>query len=147
MRKKKEKTWKVKESDYTFIEDEVTLYPVYKEKIAEIVHDLSYAVPERDNNGGGKSNLPSRPTENIVFNLLDDLQLRRMKKYVQEVERAINELDDEKRRFVEAVFWREGHKTTQSICMEFSISYDTYRRWKQAFLLRVGLLTGDKRSL
>lgn len=137
--------WKVSDSDFRYIEDEVKLYPKYKEKIEELIQSYSYSTPERDSNGGGKSNSPGRPVENTVFNILDDLQLLRMRTYVKEVERAYNELDEEKKRVINAIFWRTGSKGATKICSEFSIGETTYWRWKKAFLLRVGLLTGHKR--
>jgi RinA family phage transcriptional activator len=140
------KKWKVSDSDFQYIEDEVRLYPQYKERLNELIAEIAYRVPERDDSGGGRSNLPSRPVESIVFNLLNDFRIAKIRQYVNAVEQALRELDHEKKMFIINVYWREG-KTIESICIQFSISQATYLRWKKAFLLRVGMLTGDKRDI
>lgn len=139
--------WKVTESDFKYIEDEVRLYPLYKKTLLAAINNLILSTPERDDNGGGKSNLPSRPVENIVFNLYADARIRKLKEYVDAIEQAVHELDDEKKRFIDAVYWSKQHKTITGICEEFSISQATFLRWKKGFLYRVGLITGDKRNL
>jgi RinA family phage transcriptional activator len=143
----KKNNWKVSDSDFDFIQDEVELYPKYKEKIEELINEYAYSVPERDTNGGGRSNLPSRPVENTTYKLMDDIQLQKMRRYVKAVEDVFHSLDLEKQKFIHAYFWRKGPKDIQAICKEFSISQATHLRWKKAFLLQVGLYTGDKRDL
>lgn len=139
--------WKVNESDYLFIEEEVKLYPLYKKRLRESVENIIHSTPGRDENGGGKSNIPSRPTEAIVFNLFSDARILKLKRYVDAVEFAYKELDDEKQRFIQELYWTRNSKTKKGICNEFSISTSTYDRWKKGFLLRVGMITGDKREL
>lgn len=139
-------SWKVSESDYKFIEDEVKHYQFYKDELKRIVDDITHATPERDDNGGGKSNIPGRPTERAAIEIAMDRQINRMKRYINATEAAYNELDEEKKRFVRVIFW-SGKKRMPTICEEFNISYETALRWKKAFLLKVGNLTGDKRKL
>lgn len=139
-------TWKVSDSDYKYIEDELRLYPFYKRKLDIAILNTILSTPEHDDNGGGKSNLPGRPIENIVIRLFDDARIAKLRRYVEAVEDAFSELDDEKKRFVQAVFWDKPGKTIQVICHDFAISYVTYLRWKKAILLRVGLITGDYRG-
>lgn len=139
--------WRISDTDFKYIEDEVRLYPLYKKKLHEAVNNIIMATPERDSNGGGKGNLPSRPTENIVFNLYADARIQKLKGYVEAVEQALHELDEEKRLFINAVYWSPQHKTIPALCRDFAISQNTYLRWKKAFLLRVGLITGDKRDM
>lgn len=138
--------WKVKESDYVYIEEEVRLYPLYKKRLREAVGNIIHSTPERDTNGGGKNNNISRPTENIVFNLIQDARVTHLQRHVDAIEFAYNELNDEKQRFIQEVFWTR-HKTKKGICKEFNVSVATYDRWKKSFLLRIGLITGTKREL
>jgi RinA family phage transcriptional activator len=139
--------WKMTESDYVYIEEEVRLYPLYKKRLREAVGNIIHSTPERDTNGGGKSNGISRPTENIVFNLFSDSRIMKLQRYVDAIEFAYNELDDEKQQFIQELYWNRHTKTKKGICSEFNISISTYDRWKKGFLLRVGLITGDKREM
>lgn len=123
------------------------LYPEYVQQIKELIAEIAYAVPERDSNGGGRSNLPGRPVEHTMFNLMDHFQLQKMRRYVKAVEDVMHNMDDEKKRFIHALYWRKGSKTIKGICQEFNISQATYLRWRKAFLMQVGLYTGDKRGL
>jgi RinA family phage transcriptional activator len=139
--------WKMSESDYEFIVDEVKLYPLYKKRLREAVGNIIHATPERDTNGGGKNNDISRPTENIAFNLIQDARITHLQRHVDAIEFAYNELNVEKQRFVQEVFWTRHTKTKKGICKDFNISTATYDRWKKSFLMRIGLITGSKREL
>jgi RinA family phage transcriptional activator len=138
--------WRVTESDYTFLEDEVRLYPLYEKRLREIEIDLMLATPIRDDNGGGKSNIPGRPVERIVITLFADARIQRLRKIVDAVQFALEELDPEKERFIRFVFWNRDGKNIQRVLKEFNVSQQTYNRWKKAFLMRVGMITGDYRG-
>lgn len=138
--------WKVNNSDFNFIAEEISLYHLYVKRLKEIEIDLFLATPLRDENGGGKSNIPGRPVENMVIKLFADSRILRLKRTIEAVEQALGELDDEKRRFVEYVFWTKDGKNIQKVLQEFSVSQQTYNRWKKSFVLRVGLITGDFRG-
>jgi RinA family phage transcriptional activator len=136
--------WSVSEEDYKYIEKNVRLIPLYRKQLKDYEHDIIFATPERDDGGGGKSNLPSRPVERIVFNLEDNARMKQIRKYIDSVDQAFRELDLEKQHFVKTVFWGSHTKSVQGICDEFHIKPITYIRWKKGFLTRVGLLTGEK---
>lgn len=138
------KTWKKSDSDFVFIEGEVELYPQYKKRLAEMIDDIIHSTPSFENIGGGKTNIPSRPTENKVYSLLDDIRIKKLRITIDAIEFAYSELDQEKKLFVERLFW--NHLSLTEVCDEFAISPATANRWRRAFLLRVGLLTGDKRE-
>lgn len=138
--------WKASSNDYQFIENEVRLYPLYQLQLEEAIRNAILATPQRDENGGGRSNTIGRPVENIVMNLFDDNRIMRLRRTINAVETALNELDDEKQRFMKRTFWKPGSKDVDGICQEFAITSPTFYRWKKAFLLRVGLMTGDYRG-
>ena len=135
--------WLMSDSDYRYIHDGIKSVPLFRKEIAEYEKNIILATPTHDDNGGGRSNIPSRPVENMVENLVKDKRMQRLKELVYYTDFALGELDEEKRRFITTVFW--GNKTISGIKEEFHISYHTYRNWKKAFVLRVGKLTGDKR--
>jgi RinA family phage transcriptional activator len=138
--------WNTKNSDYEFIEDEVRLYHLYVKRLDEIETDLILSTPIRDDNGGGKSNLPGRPVERIVISLFEDSRIQRLKKTIEAVKQAYDELPSDKRTFIDYVFWNPAGTDVANVLNEFNISYRTYNRWKRAFLLRVGMITGDYRG-
>lgn len=139
--------WNVTESDYEFFEDEVKLYPLYKKALREAVENIIHSTPERDTDGGGKSNTISRPTESIAFSLMDDARIMYLRNFINKVEFAYNELDDEKQRFIQEIFWTRSTKTKKKVCQDFAISVTTYDRWKKGFLYRVVSFMGMKRGL
>ena len=138
--------WKISDSDFGFIEDEVRLYPLYKNRLEQAINDIYYSTPSYENTGGGKSNLPSRPVENKVFSLLHDARIVKLRLYVESVEEAFHELDKEKQDFIDLLYWK-NRSSLQAVCLEFCISVSTANRWRKAFIMRVGLLTGDKRDI
>lgn len=144
-KKKRNDSWKVSDSDYKFTEDEVRLYRQYKKELNGLMNNIYYATPLFDNNGGGKSNLPSRPTEGKALSLIDNLRIRHLQLWIEAIEQTVHELDDEKERFVNRLFWSKG-TTLESVAIEFSISLSTANRWRRSFLYRVATLTGTKRT-
>jgi RinA family phage transcriptional activator len=138
--------WKASDNDYKFIENEVRLFPLYQMQLEEAIQNIILATPQRDENGGGRSNIPGRPVEHTVMNLFDDNRIMRLRRTVNAVNTALDELDEEKRHFIIRTFWKPGNKNMQGICIELNITTATYYRWKKAFLLRVGLMTGDYRG-
>lgn len=143
--KKRKESWKVSESDYKFAEDEVKLYEQYKKELNQLMNEIYYATPLFDNNGGGKSNLPSRPTEQKALSLVDHVRIGHLQRWINAIEHTVHELDDEKERFVKRLFWSKG-TTLESVAIEFNISPSTANRWRRAFLMRVAMLTGSKRT-
>lgn len=138
--------WKAADSDYKFTEDEVRLYPIYKEQLIKAEKDIIHAAPLVDTNGGGRSNLPSRPTENIAFRLIDNARINHLVHYIRMIERAYLELDEEKRGFVERLYWSDPNIRLNRVAHEFNVSLATANRWRRAFLIRVATLTGVKRT-
>lgn len=138
--------WKAADSDYKFIEDEVRLYPLYTKQLIMAKDDIILATPAFDNNGGGRSNLPSSPTESKALTLIDNARIRHLCFYIEAIEQSYNELDDEKQRFVERLFWSKRSSSLEIVASEFNVSLSTAVRWRRAFLYRVATLTGAKRT-
>lgn len=139
--------WNVTEDDYEFLEKEVSLYPLYKKRLREAVEDIIHSTPERDTNGGGRNNMISRPTETIAFSLIQDARIRYLREFINAVEFAYNELEDEKQRFIQEIFWTRTTRHKKAVVKDYAISTTTYDRWKKGFLMRVGLISGIKREL
>jgi RinA family phage transcriptional activator len=138
--------WKKKESDFVLLHDEVILYPYYKKKLVQAVNDIIMATPERDDNGGGKPNVVGRPTERAVMDILGNERLIMMRKVVDAVEQALNELEESKRRLFESYYWGGGKdRNIQIFCSSFGMSVSSFDRYQKAFLYRVGKITGLKR--
>lgn len=149
-RKRRNENWKAAQSDYKFIEDEVRLYQMYKKLLLDAVDNIYYGTPEFDNNGGGKSNLPSRPTENKaiqVHTLLESARIRHLNFYIKCIEEALHELDEEKQQFIARLYWSNKKTSLEGVATEFCVSISTANRWRSAYLLRVAMLTGAKRNV
>lgn len=149
MSKRKKSTvdsWSMSDRDYIFLLNLVENHHIAKNHLKEMEYDIIYSSPGMDDNGGGRSNIPGRPTERIVSTLEQNILLQRLKAEIYAVDKALAELDAEKRRFVEYVFWGTNRHSVQKIMQEFNIAAITQIRWKKAFLLRVGSLTGYYRG-
>lgn len=143
--KKKHDDWKVSDTDYRFIEDEVKLYPLYKKQLQIAIGDIVYSTPSHDDNGGGKSNLPSSPTEMKAMSLVTNARIRHLELFIEAIETSKKELDKEKREFFDRLFWNSQNSSLETVAKEFAISQATASRWKRAYLTRVAYLTGIKR--
>lgn len=135
-------------SDFAFVRDEIKMYPEYKRKTERLRNDIILRTPDFDTNGGGRSNLPSKPVEEIVMDLLmiENPRLQKEMKYVNVIDDLLENMTDEMRRFVKMVFWSSEQKSVQAVCDEMAIHASTFNRWKKAFVLKVGRKTGDLRE-
>lgn len=98
-------------------------------RMVEVVGDIILATPDHDNNGGGKSSLPSAPTENIAI-MISDLE-----RQIRIIENSLDIIPDE---------YKEGvwMNVTQDKSYPVESSKRTYSMYKQLFIYEVAVRMG-----
>lgn len=128
--------------DRLFAEGNVRNYKFYELKLEQERRDIISATPIYDNNGGGKTNIPSRPTEKMAMALMENSEKWQERiKYMDAIAFALSELSEGKKRQIHCLYW-SGDKDIQTICTECNISKSTLKRRKDDFLDRVCELVG-----
>lgn len=124
--------------EYRSIEKHVRKYYLYILEINNVRYDIIHATPIFDNIGGGRSNLPSRPTEKITMNLLENEEKMKEKiDMVNAVTAVLGQLSEEQQRFIHTLYWSGRRRSFHEICRDFNIGKSTFYRWKLGFLSSV----------
>lgn len=130
--------WTVSDEDFKFAEKQVRTYPKLKKQLEDMANDFRLATPVHDDNGGGRSNIPSNPTERTVIAILNDARINHLQTWIDAVEVAFRELDDDKQRFVRQAYWEcDSNASWKEKAIRCSLTYPTLNRWRRGFILRV----------
>lgn len=125
------------------VEYEIKSYKAYKLEYDQIKQDILYGALRFDdeNVGGGKSNLPTKPTEDRVIAVSLSSKLQRLDKIIRVVEMIYMSLDSEKQAFMRMFFW-ERKFTIDDVASELHISRRTAFRWKKEIINSVAVHLG-----
>jgi len=101
---------------------------------------LALTVDQRDENtGGGKSNIPGRPTERVAMLAAQDEYIQNCRKYQRAVESVLDELGETERGLVEDRYWGTcSWMTWKEFAQEKHYSTSSMSRLKQKILLSFG---------
>lgn len=130
--------WTVTDEDFKFAEKQVRNYPRLKKQLEELANDITLATPAFDDNGGGRSNIPSDPTGRTVLLILNDARIKHLEMWIEAIERSFSELDSQKQQFVRKAYWESGDNASwKEKAIRCSLTYPTLNRWRRGFILRV----------
>jgi RinA family phage transcriptional activator len=131
-----------KRNDELTVEDYIQNYHYFRQELERERRNIILSTPIFDSNGGGKSNLPSRPTEKIVIELEKLTEKEKVKlRFLNAIVSAYLELPKFKQQFVTRLYWSGSKPSIYDVCQEFTISEPTYYRWKKDFIDRVDTLS------
>lgn len=101
-----------------------------REEIASPFQDV------RDENvGGGKGNIPGKPTERIATRLATNKKLEYLSEIVEAIEQVYNALPDDYKKLVQLKYWNRGHKLTwEGIAKELHVNRATAMRWRDSII-------------
>lgn len=92
---------------------------------------------------GGRSNLPSDPTGNIVTRLMADKQLQELERITHAVEHVYNICDDDRKKLIRLKYWTKPQlKSWEGIAQDISISRATAFRWRDEIIQAIGEVLG-----
>lgn len=125
-----------------YLELLLSRYYQYPKLIAMRRAELS--VREVDENiGGGKSNIPGRPIENLVIKWTDDEYLRRLEREYQALTDTLAQLGDSERRVIELwYFENQGLNTWEDVAAQTHYSKSRIYRIRDNVLEIFGNLAG-----
>mgnify|MGYP001624960866 CR=1 FL=1 len=119
-----------------YIEDQIILYHAIVKEYGQLREEILFESQSNDENqGGGKSNIPSRVIENRIIRL-ENKKLQRLEKTIESIEVVYESLDDEKKKFWHMCFWQRRY-TVDGLSYKFHISRATAFRWKNKMIIDV----------
>ena len=137
-------TKKLKNGAFKHIESELHHYHETLKEIVSLREQLLHGSSNPDENiGGGRSNLPSSPTERKAIVLATNRRLESMERVVQVISYVYNSLPDEKKKLVQLKYWTKPQRLTwQGIAIELNISPRHAMRWREEIVVYIAELIG-----
>lgn len=129
----------VKPKKVTFKHAEAEWYNYYHtlKEIARLREEImSPFRDETDENiGGGKSNIPGKPTERIATRLATNKKLGYLTEIVEAIEQVYNALPDDYKKLVRLKYWNKHNKLTwDMIADELHVSRRQAMRWRDEII-------------
>ena len=125
------------------IEQELFDYKQTKNIIQEIEEQL--ALPARAVNETGiyGKGLVSNPTFRGASEMADYALLQNMRKWIQAIDQALEELPSDKKKWVEYRYFHRPRLTAEEAAFRAGVSFATAKRWRRELLSRIAELVGE----
>lgn len=133
------KATKMKPGAFKHIEAELADYQGTVKRIQQRREELMVSSSSDENIGGGKSNIPSRPTEQLATRLVADLHLQELERIASSIEHVYNICDDQRRKLIRLKYWTHPQtKTWEGISQELNVSTRQALRWRDDIVQAIG---------
>ncbi|WP_313894694.1 transcriptional regulator [Psychrobacillus sp.] len=135
---------KLKKATFQHIESELYSYNETVKEIERLRQDIIFCnTNEDENEGGGRGNLPSSPTERIATALTTNRKLQNLESIAYAIERVYNNANEDYKKLVRLKYWiKPQTKTWEGIARELSVSRRQAFRWRDEVIQAIGEVLG-----
>lgn len=134
---------KIKKPTFQHIESELYSYHDTVKEIQRLRDDIIYSTSDDENQGGGKGNLPSSPTENIATALVTNRKLQHLESIAHAIERVYNAVNDDYKKLIRLKYWTKPQtRTWDGIAIELCVSRRQAFRWRDEVIVAIGEILG-----
>lgn len=112
----------VSKPTFKHIEAEFYKYHQTVREIKQLENEIIYETSRDENVGGGKGNLPSRPTERKATRLATHRELKYLKEVVYAIETVYNLASEEYKELIRLRYWSNRDLTWDGIANELHMS-------------------------
>lgn len=126
----------MKQGRYEHVKEILRDYPEIDRYIYERRQELMYPHNEApdENIGGGKSNVPGNPVEDLVVTLTADRRLIELEKNRDVVRDCYASADKDTRTIIEELYFKKHPSLTlEGVARKLNISAATAKRWRTEF--------------
>lgn len=127
----------VKITKITFKKTEAEWYNYHNtlKEIAKLREEIMNPFRVDENSGGGKSNIPGKPTESIATRLTTHKQLNYLNEIVEVIEQVYNSLPDNYKELVRLRYWNKSNKLQwDGIAIKLNVSAKQAQRWRDEII-------------
>lgn len=136
---------KMKPGAFKHIEAELSDYYLTVKRIQQRREEIMMNASTDENIGGGKSNIPSRPTEQLATRLVADLHLQELQRIAGAIEHVYNLCDKDRQKLIRLKYWTQPQTLTwEGIARELHISRRQAFNWRDQIVQAVGERLGWK---
>lgn len=128
-----------------YVEHNLYYYHEYNREIQRLRNDILYGVKitTDENIGGGRSNLPSSPTERRTIELLTHRRLETLERVTDAIKTVYERLPEEKRKLVQLKYWTRPQKYTwDGIAEQLHVHRRQAMRWRDEIVCMIAELLG-----
>lgn len=117
---------KLSRAAFRHIEAELYSYHDTLKRIKELRKHIMFDNDNPDENvGGGKSNIPGKPTEQIATRLVMDKRLEKLEEMAEAIKFAYNALTDDHRKVIETKYWSRKRLTWDDVAIQLNMHRNT----------------------
>lgn len=127
----------MRKSSYNFCKDVLYDYRRTDEYIAKRRFQLSIPVDKDENIGGGRSNIPGRPTERLAIKIADDVYIQNLKFNKKAIDCTLNESQEGVRELISLMYFGECKKRVVDVYDDAGFSLNHARVLHKHFLERL----------
>ena len=135
---------KLKKATFKHIESELYSYHDTLKEINTLRKDIMFTKEDNDENvGGGRSSIPSSPTERIATRLATHKKLTRLEEVANAIEKVYTGLPDDYQKLVKLKYWTKPQlKTWDGIAKELHVGRMTAFRYRDEIVYVVAETLG-----
>lgn len=135
---------KLKKATFSHIESELYSYHDTLKEIEFLREEIMFVRENDDENiGGGRSSLPSSPTEQIATRLVTNKRLMKLEEISNAIEKVYTTLPIDYQKLIRLKYWtRPQLKTWEGIAEELHINRATAFRWRDMVVAAMAEVLG-----
>lgn len=135
---------KLKKATFKHIESELYSYHDTLKEIEFLRKNIMFCKENDDENiGGGRSSLPSSPTEQIGTRLATHKKLNRLEEVAHAIEKVFTGLPEDYQKLVRIKYWKRPQTLTwEGIAEELHVNRATAMRWRDAVIYAISEVLG-----
>lgn len=118
-----------------YIETEIKFYHETKKEYEQLVNDIIESSGGNDSDGSSSS-IGGSVTEYKAMALVSNPRLSHMEKTMKAIERTINSLEPDQKRFISMKYW-ENRYTMDGIAVELKYNKRTLYKWRDKICMDV----------
>lgn len=119
-------TEKLSRAAFKYIESELYSYHDTLKQIEKLRKQIIFESDFSDENiGGGKSNIPGRPTERIATRLLTDKRLEKLEEMAEAIQYAYNALTEDHRKLIKTKYWSRKKLNWDDVAIQLNMHRNT----------------------
>jgi len=128
---------KLKTATFKYIESELYSYKDTLKEINRLRDEIINRPSQDDNSGGGKSNIPGSPTEEIATELLTHRTLQNLVKITDAISDTYKIVSDEHRSIIDLKYFKQPSLYWDDVAYQLSMHRNTVFKYRREFIILV----------
>ncbi|MFT8362924.1 MAG: transcriptional regulator [Sporolactobacillus sp.] len=134
---------KMSNAAFKHVEAELYAFNDTKREIYKLREEIFFSKTKIDENiGGGRSNIPGRPTEQIATRLTTNRRLRNLEEIEEAIQSTFDQLTVDHQKVIKFRYWSNMNLTWDAIAKKCHVHRNTATKYRRDFVLIVAQKIG-----